>query len=129
MITSYLRPEHLAYLEKMESENLHLECDGLTTCISQWLWESGITHQRNAGMLLQQSTNKFIHHWWISFPDGVQLCFRSRMWFGETAPHGLFTLPVEGFTYTIATVMPPVQARYMASLLLNSAFRYAPATT
>lgn len=128
MSTSYLRPEHLAYLEQMERENPHLECDGLTTCISQWLWESGITHVRNAGMVRQKSTKKAINHWWIEFPDGVQLCFRSRMWFGETAPHGLFTLPVEDFVYRIITVMSPVQARYLAAILLNPAFRYAPAT-
>lgn len=114
-----LTKEQYEELCSMEQVLPHLECDGLTLVLSQWLWQKGIDHVRHAGIFRKVSTGYTLLHHWISFPDREVLCFRSRMWLGPDAPHGLFRLPVEDIQYVSHIQQGPVQSDKLVQILFG----------
>ena len=119
VLTKYLTVEQYTLLHDLEKRLPELECDGLTLVLSQWLYQVGIPHVRCSGFFMQKSSQRHLPHWWIEFPDGVQMCFRSRMWFGKDAPHGLFILPDEHIEYDCFQKHGPVESSNLAQILFG----------
>jgi hypothetical protein len=122
-MSEYLSTQQYSFLKKFADENPQLECDGLTTCLSYFLYLMAVPHVRVVGTL--SDGRRYIIHQWISLQDGTQLCFRSRMWFGPDAPHGLFQVSGEGFFYAQAASYLPVDTQLLPTILCDFP-RYLP---
>ncbi len=72
-------------------DKLPLECDGLTRVLSYVLKAAGEPFQAYGGRVVLNG-EEFPVHYWIILGDGLVVDYRLRMWFGETAPHGVFRL-------------------------------------
>lgn len=69
-------------------QSLKLECDGLTRVLSYVLSKRGI-HFRVCRGSISIEDQSFPLHYWIEVDD-VIIDYRSRMWIGENASHGVF---------------------------------------
>lgn len=109
-------------------DKLHLECDGMTRCISTVMQRDGVEHRIRVGSLTVSDVGTIPYHMWIEMPDG-QICdLRARMWLGEHAqvPHGLF-MPAEHHKYSVQSEptlaqmrLSPVVFSILASMPMNS---------
>lgn len=93
-------------------DQLPLECDGLTRCISTLMQRDGIEHRVLVGSLAITGVGSIPHHWWIAMPDGTLCDFRARMWLGDDAsvPHGLF-VPEAHHAYVVQDELQLDQVR------------------
>jgi hypothetical protein len=98
-----LTPDLLA---EFDTTYRHLECDGMTFVLDDYLSQHNIDHTVWSGTLVrldQQGPKTWtlfgtltipardrINHKWIMVSSSI-LDLRARMWFGADAPHGLFT--------------------------------------
>jgi len=99
-------------LNRLDLANPGDQCDGMTRRVSNHLMSMTISHKVVIGRLEMLSNlpdeiilpavfdgngNPFkvkpeanIFHIWVELPDKQIIDLRARMWFGPTAPHGLF---------------------------------------
>ncbi len=67
----------------------HLECDGTVRVLHHMLDNHHVPHYVFLGTLEMDS--KIIPvHYWIGLPDGRLVDYKARMWFGNSAPNGIF---------------------------------------
>lgn len=117
MLTNQLTQAQYDFLVRVADENPKLECDGMTTVLSYLLYMMEVPHERAGGMAGRGEQR--IVHCWIRFKDDVNLCFRSQMWFGSDAPHGLFDTPYKDFKYWNSQPLPPITSGVIPSLLCD----------
>lgn len=86
---------HIATWLEMAVSGLPVECDGMTRIISALLGRASVAHQVITGKLIDKggdqplAVREVLHHW-ITLADGSIIDVRARMWFGASAPHGVF---------------------------------------
>ena len=72
-------------------DNLPLECDGFTRIAHYLLSKENIPHECYSGSVTFGELAMCPHYWIIA--DKFIVDYRLRMWFGTTAPHGVFRQP------------------------------------
>jgi len=68
---------------------LNLECDGFSKVVSYILDQNGIRHYRVVGDIIAPDGSTMYHEW-VELPGNKIIDYRARMWFGNSAPHGIF---------------------------------------
>lgn len=87
--------KHIANWLEMAVSALPVECDGMTRIISALLHRASVAHAVVKGKLIdkggkQSEGGREVLHHWIVLADGSIIDVRARMWFGASAPHGVF---------------------------------------
>lgn len=75
-----------------------LECDGMTRVLHTVLTRNKVPHKVMGGSVTF-GEQFFEPHFWIEISGGIVVDYRIRMWFGRSAPHGVFNPKAEGIEY------------------------------
>ena len=80
-----------ARVEKLMApyEDLPLECDGMTRVAAYVLRKAGIPVMPFVGGVVFDGDD-FEPHYWLELSSGEVVDYRLRMWFGPSAPNGIF---------------------------------------
>jgi hypothetical protein len=83
----------LSELKSLSDKYPKLECDGMTTVLSNHLLSNNVPHKIMCGIVNWVDSDNFknsIGHLWIETDDLV-IDFRIAMWFGDKAPNGVIS--------------------------------------
>lgn len=101
-------------------ENSEVECDGMSKIISYLLYSNGIRYKHVFGQLIDLKKNTEIYHEWIVWNNHI-IDYRARMWFGPTAPNGIFKEnTVTKFSYMPDGYVSGKPSEFIFRLLTNS---------
>lgn len=70
-------------------DKLRLECDGFTQVAHYVLKKAKIPHTVYHGSVVFGAKGLPLH-FWIMLDDTTAVDYRLRMWFGDSAPHGVY---------------------------------------
>src|SRR4030042_3058799 len=71
-------------------DKFYLECDGLSRVIGYILYRNNIKYQSFKGYVNFNGKQFYPHFWVVSEGNIIDYCL--RMWFGESAPHGILQI-------------------------------------
>lgn len=97
-------------------DGAQLECDGMTRVLHTVLADNHIPHTPKVGQV-DWKGHHFNPHFWIELPDGNVVDYRLKMWFGASAPHGVFDPKKMGVTYDGRTVSMPLLPDFLFEVL------------
>lgn len=86
------------WLNKLDGA--HLECDGMSRCISTVLSKHNVPHVVHQGSLAIDLVGNIPVHYWIELESKELIDLRAQMWLGirKEVPHGIFR-PFSGIRY------------------------------
>ena len=79
-------------------DGLPVECDGMTRLVVTLLERHQQPFQAFYGAVTV-GESRFEHHFWV-VTEGCIIDYRARMWLGDDAPHGVFSLKEFGHCYS-----------------------------
>lgn len=92
------------------------ECDGMTRILHTVLSDSRIQHVVKIGRV-EWNGKHFSPHFWIELPNGKVVDYRLKMWFGHSAPHGVFDPEKMGVVYEGREASIPVLTDFLFGIL------------